>query len=196
MNIKCPQCGYDSNLPSTEFCEVCGYELSSIALNSHQHSEPVKIEEEPNYPSYFKAPTTEIQPPEAQTSPSSISSSVNAPIPIPSIQTIKLISKQAGSPISEFVLEDSNIIGRFDPDLGPVEIDLEGFVGADYISRNHAEIYREGSQWKIKDLGSENGVFLKRVDQTRFSARITTPEILNIGDEVAFGRIRFVFQSS
>ena len=112
------------------------------------------------------------------------------------VGVVKLVSKQSNCPIGEFILDSDNmIVGRFDPDTGPVDIDLEGFNGEDTISRNHAEIYLEAGQWKIKDLGSVNGVFIKRAGQTRFSARITTPEVLNLGDEVAIAKIRFLFES-
>ncbi|GAA6623621.1 FHA domain-containing protein [Scytonema sp. NUACC26] len=195
MNITCPQCN-ESNPPSTQFCNLCGYEFRSPSVESLQSSQQSKIEEiSPTHPSYFEASNTEVQPPSqfpdsSYTHPqSSLSNSVAI------ANTARLTSKQAGSPISEIVLEDSNLVGRFDPDSGPVDIDLEGFVGAEYISRNHGEIYREGQQWKIKDLGSENGIFIKRSGQTRYGSRITTPETLNPGDEVAFGKIRFLFQS-
>ena len=38
--------------------------------------------------------------------------------------------------------------------------------------------------------------FIKPMGQTRFGARITTPESLNFGDEVAIAKIRFLFQNS
>ena len=99
-------------------------------------------------------------------------------------------------PTSEFLLDGSNaVIGKFDPDMGPVDIDLDGFPGDETISRNHAEIYQEGGAWKIKDLGSTNSVFIKRAGQSKFGARITMPEILNSGDEIAIAKIRFLFQS-
>ncbi len=47
----------------------------------------------------------------------------------------------------------------------------------------------------VKDLGSVNGVFIKPAAQTRFRARITTPETLNSGDEIALGKVRFLFQT-
>ena len=107
----------------------------------------------------------------------------------------KLIPKQSGSPVPEFTLDGNAIVGVFDPDMGPVDIDLEAFMGGETVSRNHAEIYQNNDTWFIKDLGSTNGIFIKPVGQTRFGARITTPEILNPGDEIAFGKVRFVFQS-
>ena len=100
----------------------------------------------------------------------------------------------AGSPISEFALtEESCIVGKFDPDLGPVEVDLENFPNADYISRNHARVFWDRGQWKVEDNDSANGVFLKKSNESRFT-KITTVEVLEAGDEVSFAKIRFTFQ--
>lgn len=111
-------------------------------------------------------------------------------------QTAKIISMHTVSPTAEFFLDDNKvIIGRFGSEIEPINVDLDGFPGADTVSRQHAEIYRQRSQWKVKDLGSANGVFIKPAAQTRFRARITTPETLNSGDEIAFGKVRFLFQT-
>ncbi|MFW6295718.1 MAG: FHA domain-containing protein, partial [Halothece sp.] len=110
---------------------------------------------------------------------------------------VKLVSKVPNSPISEFLLgKKSVIIGIFDPNSSPIDIDLQPFLGSDTVSRQHAEIYQENGIWKIKDLGSTNGIFLKPSGQRRFSARITQPEVLNIGDEIAIAKIRFLFQAA
>jgi serine/threonine protein kinase len=105
------------------------------------------------------------------------------------------LNKQAGV-TREFTLKSNNVIGKYDPDLPPVDIDLGGFSGSDTVSRKHAEIYREGDRWKIKDLGSTNGVFIKHSGQTRFSPKITTPETLINADEVAFGGVKFSFNTA
>ena len=104
------------------------------------------------------------------------------------------INKQAGV-TREFTLKSNNVIGKYDPDLPPVDIDLGGFSGSDTVSRKHAEIYREGDRLKIKDLGSTNGVFIKHSGQTRFSPKITTPETLINADEVAFGGVKLSFHT-
>lgn len=188
MAVTCPTCGYDKNPLDTEFCEACGSELLAINTTS-----PTIVQ--------ISAPSTqshanesiEIQPPTPQPTfpitPNSSNTSTSASI-------ARLISKQAGSPVSEFSLDSNNVtIGRFDPDTGPVDVDLEGFRGEETVSRSHAEIYYETQQWKVKDTGSTNGVFIKRLGQPQFAARITIPETLNPGDEIAFGKIRFVFQN-
>ncbi|MGK7872580.1 MAG: FHA domain-containing protein [Xenococcaceae cyanobacterium] len=208
MSVTCPTCGFDENPDGAEFCEACGSELgaATAATASPPPIPPTKIQTEPE--SIPTTSPTEPSFPSTSTSPEStplVSSEPQVepppPVEMPSVpslagQTARLIVKQAGCPVSEFPLDGSPaIVGRFDPDTGPVEIDLEGFPGDDTISRNHAEIYQEGGQWKIKDLGSVNGVFIKRADQSRFGARITIPEVLNLGDEIAIAKIRFLFQS-
>lgn len=113
--------------------------------------------------------------------------------------TARLVCVQAGSPTAKFFLDGSKAIigrtGHSDSDTVTVNLDLDGFPGADTVSRQHAEIYREGNQWKVKDLGSANGVFIKPAGQTRFKAKITNIEALNSGDEIAFGKVRFIFDN-
>lgn len=170
--ITCSACGYDKNPNDAEFCDACGSELQAVAA-------PV--------PSPQEAPTV-IQP-EIPV--------ISTPIPTDTATaaTAKLISKKAGSPTPEFILDSNAIVGIFDPDMGPVDIDLEEFSGGETVSRNHAEIYQEGGVWKIKDFGSTNGTFIKPLGLTRFGARITTPQTINPGDEIAFGKVIFLFQS-
>jgi pSer/pThr/pTyr-binding forkhead associated (FHA) protein len=183
MTITCPACSYD-NADDSEFCDACGYELGSPT--------PVRP----------PAPTIVISPGLTNdtftTPPPTFPPLPPLPTPptfTPSTGTARLISKQSNVPTSEFLLDGSNaVIGKFDPDMGPVDIDLDGFPGDETISRNHAEIYQEGGAWKIKDLGSTNSVFIKRAGQSKFGARITMPEILNSGDEIAIAKIRFLFQ--
>jgi pSer/pThr/pTyr-binding forkhead associated (FHA) protein len=93
------------------------------------------------------------------------------------------------------LLGDSLIIGRFDPESGPVDIDLENTPEAPQISRHHAEMYREaGGTWYVKDLGSTNGVFIKRAGSRTFDPRITAPEAVSNGDEISFGNARFILR--
>jgi serine/threonine protein kinase len=104
-------------------------------------------------------------------------------------------NKQTGE-TREFILKSNNVIGRYDPNRRPVDINLENFSGSDTVARNHAEIYHEGDRWKIKDLSSTNGVFIKHSGQTRFGSRITDIAPLNNGDEVAFGKVKLSFHIS
>ena len=205
MAVICPTCGFDENPVGTEFCEACGSELGSGATENLNPPTitppPPPSEPKPSSPPSYDPPPQQEAPEPIAPKPTPIPTPPTEPISIPKAPSFpgssaRLIAKQAGSPIPEFTLNSGNaIIGRFDPDTGPVDIDLEGFVGEDTISRNHAEIYQEAGQWKVKDLGSVNGVFIKRSGETRFSARIMMPEIVNPGDEIAIAKIRFLFQS-
>jgi len=86
------------------------------------------------------------------------------------------------------------VVGRFDPSTGPVDIDVTGLPGAEHISRRHAEIYAESGTWKVRDLGSTNGVFIKRAGEEGYSPRLQEPSELKGGDEIAFGNVVFVFE--
>jgi eukaryotic-like serine/threonine-protein kinase len=110
-----------------------------------------------------------------------------------SSKQVKLICKQPNAPIPEFGIGGNVVIGVFELGAKPVDIDLSSFLGNETISRKHAEIFNEAGVWKIKDLGSSNGVFIKAAGQTRFSARITAPTALNDGDEIAIAKVKFQF---
>ena len=111
-----------------------------------------------------------------------------------SIKTARLIAKQSNAPIAEFLFSTKIVIGMSRSDSQPVDIDLASFLGHETVSSYHARIYIEDGVWKITDLGSRNGVFIKAVGQNRFSPRITTPTILNPGDEIAISKVCFFFE--
>ena len=198
MPITCTVCGYDQNPDGLEFCDACGAELTNTTS-----SEPQSMPEPTPEPSIPEPSIPEPSIPEPSPTVKTSTPEPTVPIPAPSPQpiptstpaTAKFISKLANAPIPEFLIENYALIGIFDPDTGPVDIDLENFIGSETVSRQHGEIYFEDGQWKIKDLGSTNGIFLKKAGQNRFNARITTPELLQHGDEVAIAKIRFTFQT-
>jgi FHA domain len=211
MAIHCNTCGYENTPDGSEFCDACGTATGTATAPS---SAP------PSTPTIPSPPVVNIPAPGVETvlqSPIAPSSGVETVIinPTPNIPTppvapisisppiinvttattARLMPKQANAPVPQFSIDSSALIGIFDPDQGPVDIDLEHFAGGETVSRNHAEIYPEGGVWKIKDLGSTNGVFIKPVGQSRFGARITAPTPIASGDEVAIAKICFVFQS-
>ena len=109
----------------------------------------------------------------------------------------RLIAYRYGASSSEEypLLGDRLVVGRFDPETGPVDIDLSQAPEAPQLSRHHAELYREADgRWHVKDLGSTNGVFVKSTGSATFGPRLTAPRALASGDEVAFGNARFIFR--
>jgi pSer/pThr/pTyr-binding forkhead associated (FHA) protein len=92
------------------------------------------------------------------------------------------------------LLGERLVVGRFDPETGPVDVDLGTMPGAEHISRQHGELYRDASGlWMVRDLGSTNGIFVKGAAEATFGPRITEPRPLTSGDELAFGNARFTF---
>ena len=213
MTVTCSACGYDKNPKGTDYCDACGSEIA-VASGSPDVEEPTSVPtksfpsergsfssngevlDEPAIPS---PPIPEPTFPEPQAEDIDTDPIVPTPMPVRSAVggLAKLKPKQAGAPIAEFAIENGiAVIGIFDPDTGPVDIDLEGFSGHEMVSRNHAEIYQEGTEWKIKDLGSTNGVFIRPVGQSRFNSRVTVPTVVNSGDEIAIAKIILLFSGS
>jgi hypothetical protein len=114
------------------------------------------------------------------------------------IKNARLVPRDYGASTTETfpLVGDRVSVGRFDSSTGPVDIDLSGMKGEAHISRRHAEFALENGKWVIRDLGSTNGVYLKRVGQTAYGPRIAQPEMLNDGDEVAFGNTKFLYTES
>ncbi len=114
------------------------------------------------------------------------------------IKSARLVPRDYGASTTETfpLVGDRVSVGRFDSSTGPVDIDLSGMKGEAHISRRHAEFALENGKWVIRDLGSTNGVYLKRVGQSAYGPRITQPENLNDGDEVAFGNTKFLYTES
>jgi len=105
----------------------------------------------------------------------------------------RLIVKRAGAETDiSFNFACPAIIGRFDPTVGPIDIDLGNLEEGVYVSRKHAKITESDGVYSISDMGSSNGTYVlqndefKKVDETE----------LNDGDEIALGNARFVFRLS
>jgi pSer/pThr/pTyr-binding forkhead associated (FHA) protein len=117
-------------------------------------------------------------------------SSPQADIATPGATFGKLVLKRSGAETDvEFPVNPPTTIGRFDPAVGPIDIDLGSLTPeGSYISRKHARILCEDGKFVIKDLGSSNGTFVLRDDFDR----VDEAELVD-GTEIAFGNARFVF---
>jgi pSer/pThr/pTyr-binding forkhead associated (FHA) protein len=102
----------------------------------------------------------------------------------------RLIVKRSGAETdSVFPVNPGSIIGRFDPSVGPIDVDLGSLPEGVYVSRKHARLDFVDDAWKIVDLGSSNGTFVLREDFERVEEAG-----LADGDEFALGNARFVFR--
>ena len=105
--------------------------------------------------------------------------------------TASLTVKRAGVETDEvFTFTAPAVVGRFDPAVGPVDVDLGSIPEATYVSRKHARITCDDGVWKIVDMGSSNGTFVLRDD----FERVEESELVD-GDEIALGNARFLFRS-
>ena len=101
----------------------------------------------------------------------------------------EIVLKRGGAPTDvKFSISPPAIIGRFDPSVGPIDVDLASVPEGSYVSRRHAKITFDDGVWTLSDMGSSNGTFIlrsdfERVDQTE----------LKDGDEFALGNARFQF---
>jgi len=103
----------------------------------------------------------------------------------------RLVVKRSGAETEiVFPLNPPSTIGRFDPDVGPIDVDLGTLDEGVYVSRKHAQIVFEEDVWKIRDLGSSNGTFVLR--GANFE-RVEESDLAD-GDEIALGNARFVFR--
>jgi len=177
MSVSCPLCYYDRNPNNSEFCEVCGTEITGSKTVETPKEKLIMALQNSGTPT-----TIQTLPPPTWENPKNVG-------------LAKLIPKQVGAPIPEFILDSERAIaGKFDPNTGPVEIDLSGFYGAENVSPQHAEIYLESGEWKIKDFGSTTGTFIKSFGASGYE-KIIGPKTLNSGDEITIGNIRLLFQT-
>lgn len=104
--------------------------------------------------------------------------------------TARLIVKRNGIETDvEFTFGSPCIIGRFDPAVGPIDVDLATLPEGAYVSRKHAKLTFEEGVWKLTDLGSSNGSYILRNGDFE---RVEEGEVQD-GDEIALGNARFVF---
>jgi hypothetical protein len=166
---RCQQCQVD-NRNDAVFCSQCGAPLvaPTVPLDSPPSEPPELISRKPQSPSSVNqiivaTPTT--QP------------------PIPGHPRLVVAASGAYFDIQH---RAELLIGRADPvnDIFP-EIDL-ALHGADEggISRKHCKIAREGNQYFIEDLNSQNGTW---IGGTRLPANRRAP--LKNGNRIRLGKL-------
>ena len=118
-----------------------------------------------------------------------------SPISSPPANTATITLRRGGALTHDvFAFGGGAIVGRFDPDSGPVDVDLAPLPEASYVSRHHAEFRHDAgtAQWFIRDMGSSNGTFWRAGGAGAFS-RLAGEQELSAGDEISLGNARFEF---
>ncbi|GEM49365.1 FHA domain-containing protein [Deinococcus cellulosilyticus] len=151
-------------------------------------SEPVSMNKSEPAPEVAPEPTPEPTPVETPAAPSAPASGGLVPAKL----AIKKYGVLSGDSIP--LAAGALTVGRFDASTGPVDIDVTGLPGSEHVSRRHAQVFFENGQWKVKDLGSTNGVFVRKSGEVNFGPRIAEPTALTNGDEIAFGNLLMIFQ--
>ncbi len=106
--------------------------------------------------------------------------------------TARLVVMGTSEMSAQFSLntDSESLIGRMDPNRGiRPEVDLSKYDPAARVSRRHAKIVSQGSQFFIEDLGSANGTFINgtvRLSQGK-------PHVLESGDELKLGETTLKF---
>jgi hypothetical protein len=186
MSIKCSICQTESP-DSAQYCEGCGIELTAASAASVPPVPPAPV---PDETAPQPAPALPPVPEPSQPAP--------APAPAPAARAAKLLVKKYGAYTGDEVplLGTRMVVGRFDASSGPVDVDVTGLPGAEHVSRHHAEIFVENDEWKVRDLGSTNGVFIRRNGESGFSPRLQEPAVLKDGDELALGNVMLLFREA
>ena len=80
------------------------------------------------------------------------------------------------------------VIGRFDPSVVPIDVDLGSIPEGSYVSRKHAKITFADNTFRVQDLGSSNGTYVLGDDYEKVE---DAP--IRDGDTLGFGNAIFVF---
>ncbi len=180
MSVFCSQ-GHE-NPDGSMFCDQCGEALENTAASGAAPSAaPYDATQAPTSYEATQAPTSYDATP-----------AMTPPPPAPAATSARLVIKEDGA---EFPLTGKSefLVGREDPvsNIYP-DIDLTPHKGEEHgVSRMHAKIYAQGSQYLIEDLNSTNSTYLNR---QKLAAKTPTP--IKDGDEVRFGKVEATFATA
>jgi pSer/pThr/pTyr-binding forkhead associated (FHA) protein len=167
-SVYCTQCGH-ANPDDARFCSNCGTPLT--------RSVPPPVMGEPNdSTSTISLGAVEAAETEAGDELPPDQTGVDALPP----NTALLVVKRGPNAGSRFLLDsDFTSAGRHP--------DSDIFLDDVTVSRRHAEFYRHGDRFTVRDVGSLNGTYVNR-------ERIEEAELFG-GDEVQIGKFRLLFMT-
>ncbi|HUC56878.1 MAG TPA: FHA domain-containing protein [Streptosporangiaceae bacterium] len=160
-SIYCPRCGA-ANQDNARFCSQCATPLAGQRASAGETTSMIF--------------TGGAEPAEAE--PTDQAATDAAVIDTLPPNTALLVVRRGPNEGSRFLL-DSEVteVGR--------RPDSDIFLDDVTVSRRHAEFYRSGGKFTVRDVGSLNGTYVNR-------NRIEEAA-LNGGDEVQIGKFRMVF---
>jgi FHA domain/zinc-ribbon domain len=164
-SVYCTQCGH-ANPDDARFCSNCGTPLT--------RSVPPVMNEPNDSTSTMSLGAVDAADGETGEDLAPDHAGVEALPP----NTALLVVKRGPNAGSRFLLDnDTTTAGRHP------ESDI--FLDDVTVSRRHAEFYRRGAQFSVRDVGSLNGTYVnrERIDEAGLSG----------GDEVQIGKFRLVF---
>src|ERR1035438_3172092 len=184
--IQCNACGNGKISDYETICPICGTELVSPAV--------------PNVTAATGNSTAPLASDKPSASPSTppqsgVCAPVSSAASLAGGSQASLTVVRGGGLTNEKLTWPGNlvVVGKFDIDEGPVDVDLSPIPEAGYVSRRHCQIWPDPSgQWFVKDLGSSNGTFVRPQGEQRF-LKTVGDQALKDGDELALGNARFVF---
>jgi FHA domain/zinc-ribbon domain len=165
-SVYCTQCGHP-NPEGARFCSNCGTPLT-------RGGPAAGIDQPGDSTSTISLGGIEAYEPEQSDELPADQSAVEALPP----GTALLVVKRGPNAGSRFLLDNDKTTAGRHP-----ESDI--FLDDVTVSRRHAEFYRQGSTFSVRDVGSLNGTYVnrERIDQAGLSG----------GDEVQVGKFRLVF---
>jgi hypothetical protein len=202
--IACPQCQQVNPegathceacfqaLPTLKSCPHCGVDVRSDALFCGQCGNAISAT--PSLPEPVTAPlSATVSEPSSGPSPPISASPISALGTSIQLQSQKAFLFHETTQTSLELPAALSVIHLGKPnDRIPPDIDLSGFPHADIVSRVHADIRVEESQYFLEDTGSANGTYVNHSPITPGSRYLLRP-----GDRSALGKgdlVIFVFQ--
>lgn len=172
--MQCPNCKH-WNEAGARFCEECGAELPQEAVATPSVSVRPAIATD-SLPPIAPVSTPDLPPiPEQDLTP--VDTPPAAPYTGP-----RLVLESTGS---IFKLGDATVIGREDP---TIQIDLDGYPDAKYVSHRHAQIIRMNGKFYIEDLGSSNFTWVNEIKLAKGQS-----EPLAQDDKLKLGKLILTF---
>ncbi|MFB9831957.1 FHA domain-containing protein [Actinoallomurus acaciae] len=168
-SASCTQCGH-TNPDGARFCSNCGTPLT--------HGVPPVTDEPGDSTSTMSFSAIEAAVAAEQADePAADQVGVESLPP----NTALLLVKRGPNAGSRFLLDQETTSAGRHP-----ESDI--FLDDVTVSRGHAEFYRQGERFSVRDMGSLNGTYVnrQRIDETALSS----------GDEVQIGKFRLVYLSN